>query len=543
MKKYLVALIVCILFLAFWEFVSQHWIEYRYVLPPPSSIAHRLGENPALFLAHTSRTVAEMSGGFILALFAAFPIAWAMYVWKSSRFLLQPFFIILQSIPMFTLAPLMVFWFGWSIMAIVIPTALMIFLPLTLSIYQGLSSTPKSYLEFFRFYQATSWQTFSKLLLPWSLPYIFGGFRISASLAGISAIAGEWAGAQSGLGVLMLKSRRETDLATTFAALFCISLISIIFYGAVSYLESRFKNRQPFKRLSLGAVIGLLMLFGFVPFPRDNPQENKLRVLLDWLPNSNHVPIYAGIERKIFEKHHIHLQVLEIHDPSDTIPYLTSGQTELALFYMPDVVKANMKGANLKVLGVLVDKPLNSFIFRKNAQIIKPQDLNDKVIGYCLDGGNFASLERLLKDNRIIPKELKNVNFDLVTLLGLEHVDAVYGAFWNIEGEHLKSLNIDVSHFDVSELGHPTYSELVFIGALSQEQIVAFQEAMQESIDFCRNNPEEAFRLYTKSHPEKSLQTVNWEKKAWFEVLPYLAKSQQIAMEEWERLQHYFFNM
>ncbi len=540
MKKSLfINLVFFLVLLCVWEIVSRHVMEYRFILPPVSSILVRIWEHSDVFIDNSKATLREMAGGFILALLAAFPLAWMMYLWKSARTALQPLFIVLQSIPMFTLAPIMVLWFGWTYMAIVVPTALMIFLPLTLNIYQGLISTPRGLLEYFKINQATRWQTFSKLQLPSALPHVFAGLRISAAFAGIGAIAGEWAGAQSGLGVLMLKSRRATDLETTFGALLCLISISLALYGIIAYAERRYKQHKPMRSFSIITLCVFLGTIIFIanPFHNQTSPTKVTRLLLDWLPNSNHVPIYAGLKKKIFAKHHMHLQVLELQDPSDTISYLTFGKVDIALFYMPDVVKANQKGADLNIAGVLIDKALNSFIFREDAQIQFPKDLSGKVIGYCVAGSNLSILERLLKENHIEPKELKNVSFDLVTLLGLRQVDVIYGAFWNIEKEQLKSLHIPTSHFEVSQLGHPPYSELVFLGKGDISKFEAFKKAMQESIDYCKANPDEAFDLYSHCHPEKGPHTLAWEKEAWLKTIPLLAHSQEIAHEDWERLQ------
>lgn len=541
LKNFFITFLTFALLFALWEFIGRYPVEYRFLLPPISSILTRIWEASDLFLDNTKVTLREMAGGFSLALAVAFPFGWIMYLWKSARTILQPIFIIVQSIPMFTLAPILVFWFNWSYIAIVIPTALMIFLPLTMNVYQGLASTPPSLLEFFKFNQATHWQIFLKLQLPWSLPHIFAGFRVAAAFAGIGAIAGEWAGAQSGLGVLMLKSRRVMDLETTFGALFCLIIMSMSLYGVILYAEQRYSQKKPMKLFSLGIVFCLLGIAAWSPNSNNAPHSDiqMTRLLLDWFPNSNHVPIYAGMEKGIFEKHHIQLQVLEPNDSSNTIPYLTSGMADIALFYLPDIISNVSRGMNLKIAGVLIDRPLNSFIFRADRGIRLPQDLIDKVIGYSVAGSSFSILERLLRQNHIVPKEMKNANFDLVTLLATDQVDVIYGAFWNIEGGHLKSLGIPTSYFEVSHLGHPDYSELVFVGMGAPETYNSFKAAMQESIDFCKGNPDEAFNLYVKYHPEKNSSTLAWEKEAWLKTVPVLSKTQEVPEDEWNNLQEW----
>ena len=208
MQKNTIIATVFVLLFIMWEAISRLNSHLIFVLPAPSNIFVTLWNHSDRFLLHTLVTLKEMAGGFALALSVAFPLAGLMLIWKPLRMVLQPIIIVIQCIPMFALAPIMVIWFSWSYTAIVVPTALMIFFPMMMNIYRGLHSTPNYLLDYFQVNQATTWQTFFKLQLPWALPHICSGFRISAGIAGIGAVTGEWAGGQQGLGILMLESRR-----------------------------------------------------------------------------------------------------------------------------------------------------------------------------------------------------------------------------------------------------------------------------------------------------------------------------------------------
>lgn len=519
-----------------WEYVSGSIGRLSFLLPSPSSIWQQLAERPERFLLHSLVTVKEMLGGMFLGCLAAFPLAWMMFRWKRIGSVLQHFFVLVQCIPMFVLAPLMVFWFGISYTAIVIPTFLMIFFPLTITFYRGLASTPPHYLDFFRHQQATPWQLFTKLQLPWSLPYFCAGLRISASIAGIGAVAGEWAGGQEGLGVLMVESRRAADLQTLFAALFCLAVSSLLIYGSILLIE-----KKCFTRFSTIGVLVLIISCSFMAGCQKEREKTSTRLLLDWLPNPNHVPIYAGIENRIFENHRINLEILKIRDPADGIPFLLTKQADISLFYTPETIRANYRGMHLNPIGVLISQPLNSLIFRKDSGIKNPNHLQNKVIGYSSDGSGALMIAHLLSMNGVSPKKIVNHSFDLVGSLGLGHVDAIFNCFWNIEGEHLRSLGIETDYFDVAQLGYPTYNELIFIAREgspeAESQFVnAFQEALQESIRFCHAYPEEAFNAYARANPDKSTQTLKWEKNAWNLTLPLLAQSQKIDEEEWVTL-------
>jgi NitT/TauT family transport system substrate-binding protein len=503
------------------------------------------------FWRHTSITLKEMCAGFSLALAFAFPLAWAMMRFRSSRSLLQPLFIVIQCIPMFTLAPIMVFWFGWSYTAIVIPTALMILFPLTLNIYQGLRSTPEDLLEFFQTNQATAWQIFFKLRLPWAIPHIFAGFRISSAIAGVSAVAGEWAGAQQGLGILMLESRRNTDLEITFGALICLTGISTLLYGFILYCEkislpprhwkfpfkklAKQKVKKGNKRFALTLFL-LCCLSGLLFGCRSGEEKKKTRLLLDWLPNPNHVPIYVGLEKGYFREEGIDLSIQKMHEGGEGISYLVSGKADLLINHMPGTLKACARGAKLKMVALLIKEPLRGLIYRADLSIDKMSDLSGKVFGYCIGVPDLAFLNFLLEQGHIHPKKMKNVSVDLVFAMGTGSVDFIYGGFWNIEPAQLRALGVETKTFKIQDLGFPHYYEMILLANANSQQatpefVAHLQRAVQKSLNFCKAYPEEAFACFLLHNPDRLQKTIAWQREAWALTFPLLADDQAIDAE------------
>jgi NitT/TauT family transport system substrate-binding protein len=535
MKNLAVLVIVFGCFLGVWEWYSNGLDQMLFVLPPPSGIVRRFFESSDRFLMHTGVTLKEMGGGFCLAFALAFPLAWIMSCWKTARLILQPLFVVIQCIPMFALAPIMVIWFDWSYTAILIPTALMIFFPLTMNLYQGFRSIPEHYLDYFRLNQATPWQIFTKLQVPWAVPYFCSGVRISAAIAGIGAVAGEWAGGQSGLGVLMLESRRGADLEAMFASFACLTFVSLTLYGLALIVEKKVViQRGVVQALSL--FLALCLLSGC---EKEAKSEASVRLMLDWLPNPNHVPLYAGVEKGFFAEKGIELRILKIHDEGDVLSYLTNNQADMAVYYMPDTIRANHRGADLRVIAPLIQESLNGMIYRMDSGIRKPADLNGKVLGYAIDGTSTRYLEALLDRNGIVPKDLKNITYDLLSPLVNERVDAVYGGFWNIEVEQLKSAGVDVGYLKLREFGVPDYYALIFVADARSKCadpafMRRFQDALAESIAYSVSNLEEAFALYLKANPDKGAKTRAWERRAWAMTAPLLAKDREVDSKRWE---------
>ncbi|MCB1180587.1 MAG: ABC transporter substrate-binding protein [Chlamydiia bacterium] len=551
-KLILITTLVFGFLLGLWEMISHLTDRLNFILPRPSLIFEALIENAPRLLFHTSVTLKEMCLGFVLALIVAFPLAWLMLTYRTSRALLQPLFIVIQCVPMFTLAPIMVIWFGWGFTAIVVPTALMIFFPLTLNIYQGLRSTPKNLLEFFQTNQATAVQTFLKLQLPWAVPHLFAGFRISAAIAGIGAVAGEWAGAQNGLGILMLESRRNVDLEITFSALICLTLLSSSLYLLVVFCEkialpprSFFKKREKSLKKSPKIVLTFALIFFLSLFGggcdqkgvRPKTSATQVRLLLDWLPNPNHVPLYAGIQNGFFREAGIDLVINKMHEEGYGISYLTSDQADLLVNHIPGVLHSMARGAQIKVVGILIDTPLRGLIYRDDPTIKHPSDLSGKILGYCVGGPNTSFLNTLLEHGEIVPKGRKNVSVDLISSLGNRSVDFIYGGFRNIEPAQYASLGITTKEFSVENLGVPSYAEMIVIAKegspFCDEQFIhTFQKTLQRCIDYCKQHPEAAFADYLKCHPDKRNKVIAWEKRAWEMTLPLLTDTQTIHFEK-----------
>lgn len=188
---------------------------------------------------HASITLREVLLGFACSVLLAFPLAWLMVLNEDVCNFFQSTFVVVQCVPMFTLAPIMVTLFGWTFMAILIPTILMIIFPLTISIFKGFSQVSKPMLNYFRFHGASEWKILVKLRIPYAMPNIFAGLRISTAIAGVGAVAGEWAGAQDGLGVYLQMCRRNIDMSGVFCGIILLVAISLILYNVVVLIERK----------------------------------------------------------------------------------------------------------------------------------------------------------------------------------------------------------------------------------------------------------------------------------------------------------------
>jgi NitT/TauT family transport system permease protein len=90
---------------------------------------------------------------------------------------------------------------------------------------------------------ATRAQVFFKIRLPYSLPFVFNGMKISVTLAIIGVIVGEFITSQRGLGYIILFAGSRLETTMVMAALLVLCLVGLILYGLVALAERLIMGR------------------------------------------------------------------------------------------------------------------------------------------------------------------------------------------------------------------------------------------------------------------------------------------------------------
>ncbi|QVE49277.1 ABC transporter substrate-binding protein [Chlamydia crocodili] len=548
-KKFLCYFLTISLLILFWEFFAKNNASFAFLCPPPSKIAANFSDSMNLILSSSWYTLRGILGGFFLALLLSIGLVILMLTYKPAKDLLNPFFILVQCTPMFTLAPLIVLWFGWGLNAVIVPTALTVFFPLTITIYQGITSTPEELLEQFILHQATKRQIFIKLRLPYALPHIFSGLKIAMGSAGFAAIAGEWVASQSGLGILILESRRNYDMEMTFSGLFALTTVTFILFQSILLSEkltfalfriekTTKKFRLPNKKFAFLLIPLLILPIWKVRTKQINPSNlTPITILLDWTPNPNHIPLYVGVSKGFFRNQGIDLHIQKSTDTGAVIPHVLFEQVDLTLYHALGVIKTSLQGAPVQIVGSLIDSTLQGFIYRKEDNISKFEDLNNRVLGFCLNNSrDLSCLLETLRLHGVVPSDVRNVSSDLISPMLLKKIDFLYGAFYNIEGVKLDTLGMPVGCFLSDSYGLPTGPQLLLCGkkdtkATSPEVVEAIQIALQQSIDYCKKYPKKAFQAYLKATPDTP-KIVKDEVLQWEATLPLFAKSQEPLSQE-----------
>lgn len=245
LKYYFSSITIVLFIFIFWE-IGAAIVNKKYILPSPTQIIMKLWELKAVLLfKHLPATMLIIIVGLLISIIIGVGLAVWMNMNKSVEKAFYPLLIASQTIPIIALAPIFVLWFGYSIWSKVIVTVLITFFPITVSTFDGLQSIKRELEELFMTMGASKKEIFFKLSIPTALPFFYSGLKVAVTLSVIGAAIGEWLGAQAGLGYFSRRMMTQFDGAGVFAPIILLSMIGILLFLLVTFLEKiSFKWRK-----------------------------------------------------------------------------------------------------------------------------------------------------------------------------------------------------------------------------------------------------------------------------------------------------------
>jgi NitT/TauT family transport system permease protein len=230
-------------FCALWEVACIVMKIPDYIVPAPHRVLEKVIGSWSLLYAHSLTSIAEIMLGFVLASVCALLCAIAMVHSRRVEAILEPFLVVSQVIPKVALAPLFIIWFGHGILPKIIIAMMIAFFPVLVNAVVGLRSIDAEILELMDSIAANKRQTFWRVRLPNSLPYIFPALKVAALLSIVGAMVGEFVGSDRGLGYLMIIGDVNLDTDLLFAALAVVTAFGMVVYAVIEAFERRIESR------------------------------------------------------------------------------------------------------------------------------------------------------------------------------------------------------------------------------------------------------------------------------------------------------------
>jgi len=223
-----------------WEGACRLFEIPGYLVPSPVDIWNETMAIGPTVAGHTMATFKTVMLGFVVSILISLPLAVILTASPAIAAAVYPFLVWTQSIPKVALAPILVVLLGTNELPRIVITVLVAFFPLVISIATGLLSVPPELIELSRACRASKLSELLRIRLPYAIPFIFAGLKVSISLAVVGAVVAEFVNADAGLGFLIQTSTAFFKVPVAFGALIILSVMGVVLFQIVVVAERVF---------------------------------------------------------------------------------------------------------------------------------------------------------------------------------------------------------------------------------------------------------------------------------------------------------------
>ena len=230
--------LLCIL-IGIWELFAELGIIDPFIASSPSRVVKTVGSlfKNDNFAYHIGVTLYETVMGFILAVVIGYSVALLLWWSEKARKVLEPYIVVLNSLPKIALGPIIIVWFGSGEKAIIFMAFIIGIIVAIMTMLNGFLATDKNKILLLRSFGATKWQILIKLVVPGSLSTLISMLKISVGMAWIGSIMGEYLVSRAGLGYLIVYGGQVFKLDLVMASTVVLCVLATLMYIAVAALE------------------------------------------------------------------------------------------------------------------------------------------------------------------------------------------------------------------------------------------------------------------------------------------------------------------
>ena len=250
-KKILVLftqIFILIAFLAIWEILANKGIIDSFMMSQPSRIWNtliNLGSQD--LIKHIWVTVYETIVGFSIGTILGIGIA--ILLWWSNFLsqVLDPYLVVLNSLPKVALGPVIIIWVGAGTPAIIVMAVAISLVVTILENLNGFLRTDKEIIKMAKTFNASKFQILTKIVIPANISTFINSLKVNIGLSLVGVISGEFLVSKAGLGYLIVYGGQVFKLDLVMASVIILGIVAGLMYLAVLLLEKIIMKTKKFK--------------------------------------------------------------------------------------------------------------------------------------------------------------------------------------------------------------------------------------------------------------------------------------------------------
>ncbi|TCK90628.1 NitT/TauT family transport system permease protein [Natranaerovirga hydrolytica] len=234
-------IIIFFSFFGLWELCSAYRIIDPFIFSSPSRMIktfYTMLMDGSIFY-HTGITLFETLLSFFVGSFLGVVIAVVLWWNQTIAKVLEPYLVVLNSLPKTALAPILIVWLGNNMKSIII-TALTVSIVVTiLQVYNGFLNVEKDMIKLIYTFNGTKLDVLKKVVIPSNVPTIISTMKINIGLSLIGVIIGEFLSAKAGLGYLIVYGSQVFKLDWVMMSIIILSLLATGLYQFIVWIENK----------------------------------------------------------------------------------------------------------------------------------------------------------------------------------------------------------------------------------------------------------------------------------------------------------------
>lgn len=237
--------LILIAFLTLWELSTRLGYVDSFFFSSPSHVALCfVGMVKDLsFFTHTGITLLETIVSFLLVLILGMLSATLLWYSDKCSEVLEPYLVVLNSLPKSALAPLFIVWLGTGINTIIVAGISVAIFGSIINLYTGFMQVDEEKTKLIYTLGGNRRDAFFKVILPGSIPTILSNMKVNIGLALVGVIIGEFLAARRGLGYLIIYGSQVFQLHLVITSILILCVIAMGLYQMIQMLERVYKKR------------------------------------------------------------------------------------------------------------------------------------------------------------------------------------------------------------------------------------------------------------------------------------------------------------
>jgi len=176
--------------------------------------------------------------GTILGVIIAIGLWWSDF-WAK---VLEPYLVVLNTLPKTALAPIIIIWIGTGYSGIIVTAVVTSIVITIMNMFNSFISADENKIKLLKTFGASKLQIFTKLVFPQSIPAMVSTLKVNIGLSWIGVIVGEFLVSRAGIGYLLVYGGQVFQFDLIMMSLFILTIISVLMYKLVSIIENKFIN-------------------------------------------------------------------------------------------------------------------------------------------------------------------------------------------------------------------------------------------------------------------------------------------------------------